>query len=122
MKKSYGFHLLQLFFGFDGINCFLRSTRLYVTNRLYQENSSLSLSPRTFNSIFICPLLIAANVASYSWAVENKINTFSSSEGQFSFVYSDDLIISPKPVKTHQIEVYLKSKTVPGFSVGLTVL
>lgn len=37
-----------------------------------------------------------------------------------SFVYSSDLILTEKPVKTHEKEVYLKSEKYKGFNVGYT--
>lgn len=40
---------------------------------------------------------------------------------KFSFRYPDDLELSPKPVLTHQKEIYIKSTVIKGFSIGLTV-
>jgi hypothetical protein len=53
-----------------------------------------------------------------AWSLDNLITN---EKGAFSFKYSDDLIVSPKPVKTHNIEVLLKSEKTKGFIVGLTV-
>jgi hypothetical protein len=39
----------------------------------------------------------------------------------FSFVHSDDLVVSPKLVKTHDIEIFLKSQSVKNYNAGLTV-
>jgi len=37
------------------------------------------------------------------------------------FNYPDDLILSPKLVKTHEQEVFLKSEETKGFNIGYTV-
>ena len=39
----------------------------------------------------------------------------------FAFKYSNDLVLTPKLVKTHDTEVFLKSDKYKGFNVGLTV-
>lgn len=39
----------------------------------------------------------------------------------YKFQYPSDLILSPKLVKTHQEELYYKSKGIKGFNTGLTV-
>jgi hypothetical protein len=46
--------------------------------------------------------------------------SFVDTAGKFSFGYTKDFVVSPKLLKTHQIEVYLKSEAQKGFSVGLT--
>jgi hypothetical protein len=47
--------------------------------------------------------------------------SYISNDGHFSFQYSNDLVMSPKPLQTHKFEVFLKSKSVKGFNVGFTV-
>jgi hypothetical protein len=53
-----------------------------------------------------------------AWSLDN---TVTNEKGAFSFKYTDDLKVSPKPLQTHNIEVYLKSEKTKGFNVGLTV-
>lgn len=51
----------------------------------------------------------------------NPSQTFLSDEGHYMFRYSDDLVLSPKLVKTHKLESFLKSDIYKGFNVGITV-
>lgn len=47
--------------------------------------------------------------------------TFVGSGNSFTFKYTDDLELKPKLVKTHDMEVFLKSKSIKNFNAGLTV-
>ena len=42
-------------------------------------------------------------------------------DGSIYFHHTEDLVFSPKPVKTHEKEVYLKSESSRGFNAGVTV-
>jgi len=42
-------------------------------------------------------------------------------DGLLRFRHTDDLVVSPKPLQTHEKEVYLKSETTKGFNAGVTV-
>lgn len=48
-------------------------------------------------------------------------NTFNYEQGKLGFDYTEDLQRSSKPVKTHAVEVFFKSKGFKGFNVGVTV-
>ena len=57
-----------------------------------------------------------------SWASTIPIeNTYISDHPKFSFKYTSDLKLSPKLLKTHNTEVFLKSEEYKGFNVGITV-
>ena len=47
--------------------------------------------------------------------------TFEGADSSFRFTYPDDLESKPKLVRTHDVEVFLKSKTTKNFNAGLTV-
>ena len=71
-----------------------------------------------------CILCLESNFIDYctasdSISLSNK--EFVDEKGSFSFRYSSDLLLSPKPLRTHNMEVYFKSEDVKGFNVGLTV-
>ena len=63
--------------------------------------------------------LSCAEASEYVQSAAEKL--YVSDKGLYSFEYSSDLSQSPKPLKTHKSEIYLKSETVKGFNVGLTV-
>jgi hypothetical protein len=46
---------------------------------------------------------------------------YNAPDDSFFFRYPNTLEPSPKPLKTHEFEVYLKSPTVKGFSAGVTM-
>ena len=48
-------------------------------------------------------------------------NMYVDKGGKFSFGYTKEFVLSPKPLQTHQVEVYFKSEETKGFSLGLTV-
>ena len=50
-----------------------------------------------------------------------KAATYESSQYGYSYQYPDDFELSPKLLKTHEHESFLKSKDIKGFNVGLTV-
>lgn len=61
---------------------------------------------------------------SEAWSKPSPIpidNIYSSDSPRFSFKYSSDLRLSPKLLKTHNMEVFLQSQEYKGFNVGITV-
>lgn len=80
-----------------------------------------------YSLLFIQPLLppstVTATEASSTSSPPLRIdNTYVASDNpKFSFKYSNDLKLSPKLLKTHNKEVFLKSEEVKGFNVGITV-
>jgi len=79
----------------------------------------------TFYSVlFLQPLFFSIPTAAWSISSPPQLidNTYVASDNpKFSFKYSNDLKLSPKLLKTHNKEVFLKSEEVKGFNVGITV-
>jgi hypothetical protein len=79
----------------------------------------------TFYSVlFLQPLFFSIPTAAWSISSPPLLidNTYVASDNpKFSFKYSNDLKLSPKLLKTHNKEVFLKSEEVKGFNVGITV-
>ncbi len=65
---------------------------------------------------FLSPLL----VPSISRAVSLE-RSYTNPEGHYSLFYPNDFIESPKLVKTHKYETFLKSESFKGFTVGVSV-
>ena len=63
----------------------------------------------------ISAILVNPHVA---WSLDNF---FQADSVPLTFQYSNDFVDSPKPLKTHSFEVYLKSNKIKGYNVGLTV-
>jgi len=63
-----------------------------------------------------------APLSSYA-AATTATTTVTSEDGMVRFSYPDNLglVTSPKLVKTHEKEVFLKSETTKGFNIGYTV-
>jgi hypothetical protein len=47
--------------------------------------------------------------------------SYTSDDKSITFKYSDDLVFSPKPLKTHDKEILFKSETIKGFNAGVSV-
>lgn len=99
-----------------------------LSNRAYLQNTSKDRLQRAINnhmmtnSIQKCGLLVFNFIAPVLAAeVELPKSMNGPVDSPYSFQYTEDLISAPKLVKTHQIEVFLKSEQVKGFNVGLTV-
>lgn len=64
------------------------------------------------------PLSVTTSLYARAVALDN---TFVAEKGLFQFQYPKDYELSPKPLKTHQVEVLLKAKAIKGSNVGVTV-
>lgn len=47
--------------------------------------------------------------------------SYTSDDKSITFKYSEDLVFSPKPLKTHDKEILFKSETIKGFNAGVSV-
>lgn len=65
---------------------------------------------------FLSPLL----VPSISRAASLE-RSYTNPEGHYSLSYPNDFVESPKLVKTHKYETFLKSESFKGFTVGVSV-
>ena len=52
---------------------------------------------------------------------QDEFKVFKSQSPSVQFAYPADFILSEKPVKTHNYEVYLRSEKTKGYNEGLTV-
>lgn len=66
-------------------------------------------------------LLFAFAAPVFSAQVELPQSMIGTPDAPYSFQFTNDLVSSPKIVKTHQMEIFLKSEKFKGFNVGLTV-
>ena len=95
-----------------------------ITRSCTKTALSPSISPSVVSAVSAAALLllpftpIPAHAAGYPASLQNQ---FVDPDGRFSFGYTKELTVSPKPLKTHDVEAYLKSDTTKGFSVGITV-
>jgi len=97
-----------------------------IKNNLHHIRSMKKyLLQTTFYSVlFLQPLFFSIPTAAWSISSPPQLidNTYVASDNpKFSFKYSNDLKLSPKLLKTHNKEVFLKSEEVKGFNVGITV-
>ena len=58
--------------------------------------------------------------SSHARALELPVS-FTSDDKSITFKHTDDLLFSPKPLKTHDKEILFKSETIKGFNAGVTV-
>jgi hypothetical protein len=79
---------------------------------------STALVVSTFN-----PLISYGEISSSTVEVVQLTEQVQSTQKDYpyEFAVTNDLILSPKPVKTHQYEVLYQSQQYKGFNVGLTV-
>ena len=89
----------------------------------FLDDTKLKIDTKAFAKLTQA-LLVGFISTSHPILVEAKVDvsTFKTfTDGNVYFNYPEDLFVSPKPVQTHDKEVYLKSDTIKGFNAGVTV-
>lgn len=64
---------------------------------------------------------VALTAFSFSSVALDLPASYISEDQSISFKHSEDLIFSPKPLKTHDKEILFKSEIIKGFNAGVTV-
>ena len=105
------------------INVILISESWKLPSCSFMKNSfdSFELKKCISNALLISAasslsLLLCSSTMANAVELENYSTT-----ADYSFGYSSDFKSAPKLVKTHQDEVFYKSKSIKGFNAGLTV-
>ena len=89
-----------------------------VSKNSYNEGA-LTIEKRILHSIISFGVALTAFSIS-SNAIDLPM-TYTSEDKSIVFKHTEDLQFSPKPLKTHDKEILLKSELIKGFNAGVTV-
>jgi hypothetical protein len=91
----------------------------YRSTLLYNSKKDLSLEKRFLKSFL--SIGVALTAFSFSSLAIDLPQSYSSEDQSITFKHTDDLVFSPKPLKTHDKEILFKSESIKGFNAGVTV-
>lgn len=90
-----------------------------AVTRLQHHNLEMISEKRILQSLVTLGVALAG-FSRHASALELPVS-YTSDDKSITFKHTDDLLFSPKPLKTHDKEILFKSETIKGFNAGVTV-
>lgn len=96
------------------------SDSVSTSNNGNQKQNAIAVTEKRIMQSLVSFGLALTTFTSASQALDLPA-IYTSDDKSITFKHTDDLVFSPKPLKTHDKEILFKSETIKGFNAGVSV-